>query len=146
MTISCAWCGRDYEPGGSACSESACPLATSSCRRHHCPHCGYETPDETGSVLARGIRWLFRPRPAPPGASGTLLGMASGTLATIEGIDGTPGLQTRLTAQGLGPGTRIRLLQRTPSFVVRAGETTMALERGVAAEIRVRPGAATDLG
>jgi hypothetical protein len=38
-------------------------------------------------------------------------------------------------------GTALDLKQRRPCFVVEMGETTLALERSVAAGIWVRPGA-----
>lgn len=45
----------------------------------------------------------------------------------------------RLAAFGVVPGARLRLRQRRPTFVVRIGETDLALEREVAAAVFVLP-------
>jgi DtxR family Mn-dependent transcriptional regulator len=44
----------------------------------------------------------------------------------------------RLSSLGLTPGVEVRLLQRQPATVVSLGETTLAIERDIAAEIFVR--------
>ncbi|HTO99379.1 MAG TPA: metal-dependent transcriptional regulator [Myxococcales bacterium] len=44
----------------------------------------------------------------------------------------------RLAGLGVVPGTEIRLTQRSPSVVIEAGETTLALDPEVAAEIFVK--------
>ncbi len=44
----------------------------------------------------------------------------------------------RLAALGVIPGTEIKLHQRSPSFVVEVGETTIALDPEIAAEIYVK--------
>ncbi len=54
---------------------------------------------------------------------------------SIERIDGDPALQARLTAQGLAPGLTVHVLQRMPTFVIEAGQTTIAFERRVAEAI-----------
>jgi len=48
----------------------------------------------------------------------------------------------RLAAIGLVPGTRLRLHQKQPAYVVALGETTLALDAEIAAEIYVRREAA----
>ena len=45
----------------------------------------------------------------------------------------------RLAALGVVPGTTIRLHQRSPSFVIELGETTLALDPEIAREIYVKP-------
>jgi DtxR family Mn-dependent transcriptional regulator len=44
----------------------------------------------------------------------------------------------RLAALGVVPGSEIRLHQRSPSFVIEVGETTIALDPEIAAEIFVK--------
>jgi len=44
----------------------------------------------------------------------------------------------RLASLGVVPGTEVRLTQRAPSVVIEAGETTLALDPEVAAEIFVK--------
>jgi DtxR family Mn-dependent transcriptional regulator len=45
----------------------------------------------------------------------------------------------RLACLGVLPGSEIRLTQRSPSVVIEAGETTLALDPEIAAEIYVKP-------
>jgi Fe2+ transport system protein FeoA len=145
VTTTCPLCGFAYEPGGDACQASGCPLATSSCRKLHCPRCGYDVPDESASVLARWVRRMFSGNGVDgrPSADGVrrLVDLPAGTKATVERIEGPPALVAQITAQGLVAGTTLELRQRRPGFVVEIGETTLAMERGVAAGIWVRPGA-----
>jgi Fe2+ transport system protein FeoA len=134
--VTCGLCGFQYVPGGDACREHGCPLAFGVCATRHCPRCGYAVPDEERSVAVRLLRRLLRSR---PGAAGrTLAGLPAGAEAVVECLQGSPELQTRLTAQGLAPGVRVHLLQRAPTFVIEVGETTIALEQRVAETIVLR--------
>jgi DtxR family transcriptional regulator, Mn-dependent transcriptional regulator len=45
----------------------------------------------------------------------------------------------RLGAYGIVPGAEVRLHQKFPSFVLQLGETTVALDAGIAGAIFVRP-------
>jgi DtxR family Mn-dependent transcriptional regulator len=96
-------------------------------------------PDEERSAAARLVRRLFRPRPRP--AAGTLADLPAGAFGVVERIAGEPSLQARLTAQGLAPGVVVHLVQRTPTYVIEVGETSIALERRVAEAIVLTPGA-----
>lgn len=133
----CALCGLEFEPGGTACSEHGCPFAGAGCRTVDCPRCGYSVPDERQSRLARWVRRLFAPA-TREGAPRTLADLRPGEDGVLDGIDGDPALAARLTAQGLAPGVAVHLVQRSPSYVIEVGETTLALERRVADVIRVR--------
>jgi len=44
----------------------------------------------------------------------------------------------KLSSLGIVPGSRIRLLQRNPSFVLQIGETTIAVDRDITDEIYVK--------
>jgi DtxR family Mn-dependent transcriptional regulator len=90
-------------------------------------------PDEERSAAARLVRRLFRPRPRP--AAGTLAELPAGAFGVIARIEGDPALQARLTAQGLAPGVALHLVQRTPTYVIEVGETSVALEHRVAQAI-----------
>ena len=129
----CPLCSFVYVPGGESCREHGCPIALGTCATQHCPRCGYTMPDEQKSASARFVRWLFRRRPRT--AAGTLAELPAGSFGVVERIGGDPGLQARLTAQGLAPGLTVHLLQRTPTYVIEAGQTTIALERRVAEAI-----------
>ena len=45
----------------------------------------------------------------------------------------------RLACLGVLPGSEVRLTQRSPSVVIESGETTLALDPEIAAEIYVKP-------
>ncbi|MEE9464913.1 MAG: FeoA family protein, partial [Candidatus Neomarinimicrobiota bacterium] len=45
----------------------------------------------------------------------------------------------RLAAFGINPGTEVSVHQRKPAFVVRLGETELALDAIIAREIFVKP-------
>ena len=45
----------------------------------------------------------------------------------------------RLAALGVIPGSELRLHQRSPSYVIEIGETTIALDPEIAGEIYVKP-------
>ena len=136
VAVACPLCGLEYEPGGSTCREHGCPVAFGSCATRHCPRCGYTMPDEEKSVAARLVRKLLSRRPRP--SAGTLADLPAGAFGVVESIGGDPGLQTRLTAQGLAPGVAVHVVQRVPTFVVEVGETTIALEHRVAAAVRLK--------
>jgi Fe2+ transport system protein FeoA len=144
MTATCPLCGFTYEPGSSACLSSGCPLASKACRKLHCPRCGYAVPDEGASVLARWVRRLFS-TPAVQAADTTdgtrpLADLPTGTRGAIARIGGPSMLEAQLAAQGVVPGTVLRLAQRHPAFVIEVGETTLAFEGAVARAVWVRPG------
>jgi len=131
--VACPLCGFEYVPGGDSCREHGCPIAFGTCATRHCPRCGYTMPDEERSASARFVRRLFAPRPRR--AAGTLADLPAGSFGVVERIEGDPALQARLTAQGLAPGLTVHVLQRTPTYVIEAGQTTIALERRVAEAI-----------
>jgi Fe2+ transport system protein FeoA len=144
----------EYTPGGRACREHGCPLAFGACRTRHCPGCGYTVPDEGASVLARWVRRLFGQAPAAtddavgaafPGDAAplggptrprTLADLRTGEEAVVARVTGDASIA--ITGHGLVPGLRVRLVQRVPSYVVELGETTLALERSVAAQVELR--------
>ncbi len=131
--VTCPLCGFEYVPGGDSCREHGCPIALGGCATRHCPRCGYTMPDEEKSAAARFVRKLFRPRSRP--AAGTLADLPAGAVGVVERIAGEPSLQARLTAQGLAPGVAVHLVQRTPTYVIEVGETSVAIERRVAEAI-----------
>lgn len=137
MSTACPLCGLVYEPSGEECRAHACPLASAGCRTRHCPRCGYTVPDESASVVARWLRRLFGRREKQAGL--TLADLDPGARGVVVRLTGDPALLARLTAQGLGPGIPVQLVQRAPTFVIEVGETTLALERRVAEGVWLRP-------
>ena len=135
--VTCPLCGFAYVPGGDSCREHGCPVAFGGCATRHCPRCGYTMPDEERSAAARFVRKLFRSR--PPKAARTLADLPAGASTVVLRIEGDPALRARLTAQGLAPGVVVHVVQRTPTYVIEVGETTVALERRVAEAIVLSP-------
>lgn len=93
-----------------------------------CPH---------GKAIPRGdccasFRREVSPLVRPVGA------LAPGSEGCIVFIQHSQPLD-RLATLGIMPGTRVRLMQRHPSVVLQAGETTVALDAEVTSGIYVRP-------
>jgi Fe2+ transport system protein FeoA len=131
--VICALCGFEYTPGGDSCREHGCPIALGTCATRHCPNCGYTMPDEQKSSTLGFLRRLLGRR--EPMAAGTVAELPAGARGVVARLQGDPELLTRLTAQGLAPGVAVHLLQRSPTYVIEMGETTIALERRVAEAI-----------
>jgi Fe2+ transport system protein FeoA len=138
--VSCPLCGLDYQPGGETCREHGCPIALGGCAIQHCPRCGYTMPDETRSGAARLVRRLFGRQPSVRHrhTAGSLAELPAGSFGVVERLQGAPDLLARLTAQGLAPGVAVHVVQRLPTFVIEVGETTIGLEKDVAAGIVLR--------
>jgi len=137
--VTCPLCGLDYQPGGDTCREHGCPIAIGGCATQHCPRCGYTMPDESRSGAARLIRRLFRRQPpVVTHTAGSLAELPAGSFGVVERLQGPSDLLARLTAQGLAPGVAVHVLQRLPTFVIEVGETTLGLEKDVAAGIVLR--------
>jgi Fe2+ transport system protein FeoA len=138
--IHCPMCGIEFEKAGSVC-ERSCPVS-SACKTVRCPACDYEFPEG-----ARSVSWLQRlfrrraakPRPPQnPNAVG-LDSLASGEKAELLELSCMSGSRRNtLTVFGLTPGTVVTLLQRSPSFVIRVGETELGLDREIAQGIYVK--------
>jgi DtxR family Mn-dependent transcriptional regulator len=100
---------------------------------------GYPTVDPNGRPIPAGDK--------PPRSSNyveplitRLSRLEVGTTARVAFM--TPSFHKRfdrLVAFGINPGVEINLHQRRPAFVVRLGETELALDREIAEEIFVRP-------
>lgn len=76
----------------------------------------------------------------------SLCDLQPGQSAEVAKIDSEDsGRLLKLSALGLVPGSRVRLQQRYPAFVVWVGETQLSLDREVARVILLRkiPGGKT---
>jgi DtxR family Mn-dependent transcriptional regulator len=95
-------------------------------------------PMSPGDVLAESAE-ADPPRAlmSPPVVS--LLTLRGGDHARIVHLAlDEPALLTRLSNLGVIPGVRVRLRQRRPAAVIEVGGTTLALDREIAARIRVQ--------
>lgn len=104
----------------------------------HPPHCPHGKPVPRGrccEIFQREVSPLVSP----------LLDLRLGEQARIVFI--TPkalGSLDRIATLGVVPGASIRLRQKRPSVVLEVGQTTIALDRQIAADVYVRRPAAED--
>jgi DtxR family transcriptional regulator, Mn-dependent transcriptional regulator len=98
----------------------------------HPRHCPHGKPIPAGSCcrsLEAPSRPLVQPLSVlPPGQDGRVVHLVPRDHQRLM----------RLSALGLVPGAQVHLQQKRPAVVVRVGETTLALEPDVAAEIYVK--------
>ena len=149
-TVICGLCGRVVAAPETRRACAGCGLA-GGCRRWKCPHCGYENPAEPALLrwwrrVRRQLGLAAAPTASPPASVGAP-GAGPATLATgKENHEGTiVGLHIagaadlrRLTALGLVPGTRLRLLRRRPAFVFQVGHSRFAVDRQLAKAIHMQ--------
>lgn len=99
----------------------------------HPPSCPHGRPIPRGECCDR-IRTEIRP---------LVMRLTDASLgATVRIVFITPRSRKRLeklSSLGIVPGSRLRLLQRNPSFVLEIGQTTIALDRDITDEIYVKP-------
>jgi Fe2+ transport system protein FeoA len=141
--LTCPLCGFGFERSDSLCGHG-CPLGAA-CHLARCPACSYEFPEKpTGSDRTSWLRRLLgRPASPPPSCPGdgllTVKDLRPGEAAQILSLSGeSPSRRNNLAVFGLVPGSEVRLLQRYPSFVLRIGETVLALDGEVAGDIVIR--------
>jgi len=95
-----------------------------------CPHGRPIPPGPCCSTAQQNVRSLVTGlRHFPLGATGRIVFIAPKFHDRMD----------RLAALGVIPGSEIRLHQRSPSYVIEVGETTIALDGEIAGEIYVKP-------
>ena len=95
-----------------------------------CPHGKPIPPGECCGAFQRTVRPLVTGlRAFDVGATGRIVFIAPKFHDRMD----------RLAALGVIPGSTIRLHQRSPSYVIEVGETTIALDPEIAGEIYVKP-------
>lgn len=95
-----------------------------------CPHGKPIPPGPCCDALQRTLRPLVTGLPAfPLGATGRIVFIAPKFHDRMD----------RLAALGVIPGSTVRLHQRSPSYVIEVGETTIALDPEIAGEVYVKP-------
>ena len=114
----------------SAVTESICTYLG------HPPRCPHEKPIPPGRCCEMSLREM---RPLIVRLSELSVG-EGGPIVFITAA-GSASLQ-RVAALGVLPGREVRLVQKRPSFVFEAGQTTIAIDPEIAAQIYVRRPAA----
>ncbi len=95
-----------------------------------CPHGKPIPPGECCGAFQRTVRPLVTGLPSfDLGATGRIVFIAPKFHDRMD----------RLAALGVIPGSTLRLHQRSPSYVIEVGETTIALDPEIAGEIFVKP-------
>jgi len=95
-----------------------------------CPHGKPIPPGECCGAFQRTVRSLVTGlRTFDVGATGRIVFIAPKFHDRMD----------RLAALGVIPGSTLRLHQRSPSYVIEVGETTIALDPEIAGEIYVKP-------
>lgn len=134
--LTCPLCAFEFEQEDTLCAHG-CPLGAV-CRLHRCPGCGYEFP-EVPTVLSRLGSLFGRRRPPATAPTGrTVRDLRPGEGARVVCVARTaPARHDALIVFGIAPGAEVTLLQRWPACVVRVGETDLALDPEIAADILV---------
>lgn len=148
--VRCGLCGHRFDPSTLAC-HAECPLGAH-CTLICCPNCGYQVVDAGRTLLGRLLGRLLRttPEPAPGPVRVRERGEPPETIplshvlphreVEVVGLRDLPGPRaSRLAAFGIVPGSRIEVLQRRPTAVIRVGETEIALGPEVLERIEVAP-------
>ncbi len=135
--LHCPLCGFEFEKRDTACAQG-CPLGRF-CKLVRCPNCQYEFTEQPEFIgLLRRI--LHRPRPlAPRGDAISLPELHEGESSELVCLSCEhASRRSALAVYGLVPGSRVVLQQKRPSYVIRIGETELALEAEIAREILVK--------
>jgi Fe2+ transport system protein FeoA len=135
--IHCSLCGFEFEKHNTTCAQG-CPMGKF-CKLVRCPNCGYEFP-EPSQPLAWFQRLFGRKKAPPPQRKlASLDELEEGEESELVCLNGAHvARRTALAVYGLVPGSHLVLQQKRPSFVIRVGETELALESNIAREIFVK--------
>ena len=140
-TIVCPLCSFSFEKEEMRCATS-CPISKH-CGMLCCPNCNYQfiLPQHRVKWRTRLGRFFARWRCNTPLTTEvcTLEELpleSKGEVITLD-LSSNPRL-AKLSAYGLTPGVHVQVRQRWPEYVIRIGETELAMEASVAASIHVR--------
>jgi DtxR family Mn-dependent transcriptional regulator/ferrous iron transport protein A len=147
--VTCPLCGLAFSRGDALCHHG-CPIAEL-CHLVACPGCGYEFPQRPRApqlssppaeraprrgLLDRLVQLGRRRREPLSPQSPTVRDLDCGARARVLHLAGDRARDT-LAVFGLVPGADFELLQKTPAYVLRVGETELALDGEVAGRILV---------
>jgi Fe2+ transport system protein FeoA len=109
---------------------------------NRCPSCDYEFTDRPrvvswlGRLFGRGGSECAKQTQATP----TVCDMEAGQRARVKGVLTSKGRRhNTLATFGLVAGSDVELVQRRPEYVVRVGETELALDADIARDILIEP-------
>ena len=150
----CGLCGYRFDPEESQSACAACPLHTK-CALLRCPNCGYEFPPAGGKKTPAGSKKGSKQKrtrarrkgrdthtPHTEQRSTELMSLKefplgrTGVIADIDTRDSE--LLNKLLTIGALPQTEVELLQKRPTFVIRMGYSTFAVDEELASCITVQ--------
>jgi len=148
-SIICPMCRSLLDPEAQRRACEHCPLhrLVEGCtiRMVRCPVCGYHSLATEVEIAPEhridGAVHAESARQAPTSAAETgrrLNQLHDADDAVVIGFNGLSERATRrLMAYGLVPGARFKLLQRRPAYILRVGQTELALESEIAESVYV---------
>lgn len=134
--LHCPLCAFEFVKSETPC-DRGCPLARF-CQLVCCPNCHYEFPPQ--GTLITWWRRLFPCRPQLAQRNQfSLIELHEGEEAELISLACEKiSRRNALVVYGLVPGCKLILEQKRPSYILRVGETELALETEIAREILVR--------
>jgi Fe2+ transport system protein FeoA len=135
--LHCPLCGFEFEKRDTPC-QHGCPLGRF-CNLVCCPSCRYEFPEQSpGPNLLQRLFHRGR-KPSPDCKVLGLHELEEGEHSELVCLScSQASRRNALAVYGLTPGSRLILQQKRPQFVVRVGETELAIEESIAREIFVK--------
>lgn len=137
--LHCPLCSFEFLRSAEDCHHG-CPLSKF-CNLITCPNCRYEFPPNAGMLSwwsrlfkkkekcqARDSESVFNLLELKPGEAGEV----------VEVVGEKSSRRNTLAVYGLIPGSQFTLLQKQPTYVLRIGETELALEADIAHDILVK--------
>lgn len=136
LRLQCPLCGLEFDRSSAVCHHG-CPFGRF-CKLIRCPSCQYEFPEPS-----RPLSWLARllhpAAAAPPRGPLDLTQLSAGETAEFVALTGPQDSRRHtLAVYGLVPGARLVLQQKRPTYILRVGETELALDADIARGISVR--------
>jgi Fe2+ transport system protein FeoA len=135
--IRCPLCGFEFEKSATPCHQG-CPM-NAYCNLTCCPNCRYEFPEEKESF--GWVKRLFgrKATACTQSAVMSLTALEVGQTGEVVSLNSRQGnRRNALAVFGLVPGSWFTLQQKSPAYVIRIGETELALEPAIAREILVK--------
>jgi Fe2+ transport system protein FeoA len=144
--VICPLCGFEFEKTDTIC-QHGCPMMVD-CKLTRCPSCDYEFPEKPAALswLERVLKKKEEPSDRVCDQFVTLQDLDRGERVEVVSLSGDASRNNTLTVFGLAPGSEVTLIQRQPAFVIRIGETELALDAQIAREIVVKRPEAAEAG
>jgi len=137
--ITCSFCGNIFEEKTVNKACEGCPMSNN-CNKIKCPKCNFE------NVKPIGFKWnLFAKRNKSPYLNNlvhdticNITEMKAGQKAKIKRVEVSNNNDiNKLIVFGITEGEILELIQKFPSYVIKVGNTKVALDKDMASSIQV---------